>query len=807
MPRLWNRFESPSKKRDGQVVAAPTALLYILAILMALLAVLVRYALNPLLHTADAYGVCLLVVVFMAWFGGFGPGCVALTISAVLNTYLFVEPRYHFIVRNLESQLGLGFFLFSGLGVLVIGEVQRRTRARLVRKMAQLEATQAELRQQTQRTEAALAQLNAFVRNAPYGLAFFDHELRFLQVNQTFASANGPTIEQHLGRRLTEVLRHFPPDGVADYEHVQATGQTLTGRLVTTADGTWEVSVFQVPIAGAPCGLGVIGLDVTQRVRQQLELAENASRLRQLTDGVPQLMWACEPTGECTYLSKQWIEYTGVPGAVHLEYAWLDCLHPEDREPTISAWRRTVERRCGYDLEFRLRRADGEYRWFAVRGIPVRDGGGAIVRWYGCCTDVQDLKNNTMQLERDVAERTESLRNNQIFLNTILDNVAEGIVACNEHGELQLFNAVTRRMHGLAVSPTQPTEWNSTYRLYEADGERLMPKERIPLYRALHGETVQATEMLIRTPGQPDRYVECYGQQLRAEGGRVFGAVLSMRDTTARREYERQLIASSEHLKASNQELEKFAYIASHDLQEPLRKIQSFGTRLSDKYSPELGEQGKDYLRRILDSAGRMRRLIEDLLAFSRITTKTTPFGAVNLNHVVQDVLSDLDDQITRTGGAVLLQPMPTVRGDASQLRQALQNLIGNALKFHRPGVPPVVRLHSAKRPLLKEDPMSGGCRITVADNGIGFDQQYAERIFELFQRLHGRNEYEGTGLGLAIVRKITVRHGVRLSAVGQVNGGAEFHLDWPQALIESAEIPSGGTEYAPTTHDGAHRR
>jgi PAS domain S-box-containing protein len=533
-----------------------------------------------------------------------------------------------------------------------------------------------------------------------------------------------------------------------------------------------------------PVRLVVTHENITERVVAERQVREGASQLAQLTEGVPLLMWACRPTGECDYLSRQWLDYTGRGLVEQLGYGWMEAVHPDDREPTAAAWRTALEAGGGYEVEFRLRRHDGAFRWFAVRGIPLRDQAGTVTRWFGSCTDVDDRVQQEERLGRLVEERTLALQEQKIFLNAILDNVAEGIVACDADGKLQLFNAATRRIHGLPFEPLAPDRWVDHYQLFEADGVTPMPTDHVPLVRAWRGEQVDDVELVVRANGQPERYLRCYGQQLRGHDGRVFGAVVSMRDMTEQREYERELVRTADALRVSNQELEKFAYIASHDLQEPLRKIQAFGTRLADKFREAVGEQGKDYIDRMLDSAGRMRQLIEDLLAFSRVTTKGGAFVTVDLNAVARDVLSDLEERVSRSGGRVHVGPLPTVPGDLSQLRQVFQNLIGNALKFAKPDEPPVVRVTAVPFDQLPADapsrPSGAGWRITVADNGIGFDPQYANRIFELFQRLHGRGEYEGTGLGLAIVRKIVLRHGATITARSQTGRGAEFVIDWP---------------------------
>lgn len=244
-----------------------------------------------------------------------------------------------------------------------------------------------------------------------------------------------------------------------------------------------------------------------------------------------------------------------------------------------------------------------------------------------------------------------------------------------------------------------------------------------------------------------------------------------------------QLQARTEELSRSNTELEQFAYIASHDLQEPLRKVQAFGDMLATQFQPALGTEGQDYLQRMQSAAQRMQVLINDLLKFSRVMTKAQPLVAVNLKLVAEQVLVDLEIRIQQTGGRVELGDLPIVQADELQMRELLQNLIGNSLKYHRPGVAPVV---SVQAKLVNSNhgvpgtPLSQPiCEITVTDNGIGFEEKYAERIFAPFERLHGR-EYEGTGMGLAICRKIVERHGGNITAHGIMNQGAVFVVKLP---------------------------
>ena len=243
-------------------------------------------------------------------------------------------------------------------------------------------------------------------------------------------------------------------------------------------------------------------------------------------------------------------------------------------------------------------------------------------------------------------------------------------------------------------------------------------------------------------------------------------------EITQRKDAEDQLRVYADRLEQSNRELQDFASIAAHDLQEPLRKIQSFGDRLSTKYREALGDDGKDYLERMLSSAKRMRKLIDDLLTYSRVTTKSNPFDQTDLGQVLREVLGDLEVRIEQTQGKVEAGVLPIINADSSQMYQLFQNLIANALKFYRKDTAPIVKISA--------EVQAERCVLTIVDNGIGFEEKYLDKIFTIFQRLHGKQEYEGTGVGLAICRRIVERHGGSITAKSSPGNGANFVVTLP---------------------------
>ncbi len=246
------------------------------------------------------------------------------------------------------------------------------------------------------------------------------------------------------------------------------------------------------------------------------------------------------------------------------------------------------------------------------------------------------------------------------------------------------------------------------------------------------------------------------------------------------RERTAELNAYMAKLQQSNQALQDFASIAAHDMKEPLRKVISFGNMLRQKYEDSLGQTGSDYLQRMLNATERMQSLLAGLLDYSRVAMASEPFKEVDLSDLIGEVISDLEVRITKTGGEVHIGTLPVISADPTQMRQLFQNLIGNALKFHKPGEKPTVQVRSVSH-------SDSGSQIVVEDNGIGFDEQYLDKIFAPFQRFHARSEYEGTGMGLAICKKIVERHGGSITAKSTPGAGSKFIVTLP---VRSRKAP-----------------
>lgn len=277
-----------------------------------------------------------------------------------------------------------------------------------------------------------------------------------------------------------------------------------------------------------------------------------------------------------------------------------------------------------------------------------------------------------------------------------------------------------------------------------------------------------------------------------ADSGRLVGLA---RDVSERVAYEHRLTRAMDELTRKNRELQEFAYVASHDLQEPLRKVRSFAERVLERAGPALDAVNRDYLARMNSAAARMQTLIHDLLEFTRVETRGRAFQSIDLTRLVEEVQSDLEQSLEASEGRIAHGELPVVEADPTQMRQVFQNILSNALKFTRPGVPAAIRIHA--------DPASvggrEGYRIAISDNGIGFDAEHAEEIFAPFKRLHGRSAYEGTGIGLAIVRRIVERHGGTIAAASQPGQGATFTLWLPRRQAAQAGNGAGIVDPRPS--------
>ncbi len=599
-----------------------------------------------------------------------------------------------------------------------------------------------------------------------------------------------------------------------------------------------------------------------QRVRRILQASRAVEELQQQTERVrlseERLRLALEAahmgtwdwdilSGKVTHSATTEAIYGLAPGSFDSTYeSFLKSLHPEDRELVTQATRSTLEEGADYNIEFRVIWPDSTVHWVVSKGQVYYDNTGKPVRMTGINIDMTERKRAEEELQRQnlrsqlFAEVTlkirQSLHIEKILQTTV--NEVQRIFQTDRVLIFQLWSNGFGKIVTEAVNPNLPSvlgrnitedyfasEYLQRYsqgRIYTiGDVEKAeIPDCLIEFMQEFNVKAKLAVPiflkeklwgLLVAHQCTSPRQWSSFETKLMGQLADQIGIALAQAQLLEQETLQRQ------ELTRSNAELQQFASIASHDLQEPLRKIQAFGDQLKTKYNQALTEQGQDYVQRMQNAAGRMQTLINDLLTLSRITTKAQPFVPVDLAQVVQEVLSDLEVRVQESNAQVEVGSLPTIDADPLQMRQLLQNLIGNALKFHKTIEPPRVRVysqvlkdeeqHSALETMLPanvpsltrvglgwiEPPpeqmdgqLSGNsttpkrCQIMVEDNGIGFDEKYLDRIFNVFQRLHGRSEYEGTGMGLAICRKIAERHSGSLTAKSTPGQGATFIVTLP---------------------------
>ncbi|WP_040397990.1 sensor histidine kinase [Cesiribacter andamanensis] len=358
-------------------------------------------------------------------------------------------------------------------------------------------------------------------------------------------------------------------------------------------------------------------------------------------------------------------------------------------------------------------------------------------------------------------------------INSIIQTAVDGIITIDSRGIIEMVNPSAAKQFGYA--PEEIIGQSINLLMPEPDSSRhdgYMERYHQTGVPRIIGIGREVTGL--RKDGSVFPFFLSVSQ-VELEGRRVYTGFVH--DITRQKINEERLRRYAAELERSNRELQDFAYVSSHDLQEPLRKIQAFGDRLKTREYNQLSEQGRDYVDRMLNAASRMQVLINDLLSFSRVTSKSKPFVKVDLDQVLTEVLSDLEIAIAQSRAEIIRSPLPTIEAEPTQMRQLFQNLVSNAIKFRKEGENPIINIYAKslqRQAHLIATPGDELTEIYVEDNGIGFDEKYLDRIFNIFQRLEGQ-KYEGSGVGLAICRKIAIRHGGDITARSQPGVGTRF--------------------------------
>jgi PAS domain S-box-containing protein len=499
--------------------------------------------------------------------------------------------------------------------------------------------------------------------------------------------------------------------------------------------------------------------------------------LRQVLDDSPLMMWLSDSTNECIYFNRTYLDFTGRPLAEELGHGWLSAVHPAERTLVQETDEAQVAARRRFDLEYRLRRHDGEFRWILDRCAPRFGADGSFLGYVGNCTDVTQLHESAAESRRWKARYEAALLANgwiSFEVERAEDRVTwaaavESLLGFTA-GELTDRNSYIERIHPddrrrvleeLSALTQSATHGTQVYRFRHRAGHYIWLEVRSYFMR--DGEGNAATVIgFVSDVSARIRAVE----QLRSSEERFRQLNLELEERVAERTSE---------LRAANEELEAFTYSVSHDLRAPLRHLSGFTDLLRGHLAGEekTGDaQVRRYLDTIAGAALRMGEMIDKLLALSRVGRGEMHRTPVDLGDLARELMEEMELSLKGRSIEWRIGKLPVAQADRALLRGALQNLLDNAVKFTAGRNPAIIEIGSRSNPREHE--------ITVRDNGAGFDMKYAGKLFGVFQRLHAPGEFEGTGIGLASVRRIISRHGGRVWAEGETGKGASFHFTLP---------------------------
>lgn len=570
------------------------------------------------------------------------------------------------------------------------------------------------------------------------------------------------------------------------------------GTKLARLTGLEQGFIAPLMVAGSPYGLLVMsGKGLTEKdlpgirafatqismslenIRLLEDLRSREAYFRSLIENASDVIFVVTEEGFFTYCSPSMERMGGYSPQSLIGKRSFGYVHPEDRQQVMAAHQAIVEQPGQTQrFEFRFQALDGSWRDLEGVGQTARlpDGSQLVV------INARDIGERKLaeaalrkahdELEQRVQERTQELETSERRYRTLAEAAPDMIYVIDPDFVLRYTNS-----HAAGMYSRQPQD------IVGQPLEVFFPDQVIENQKASLRQVFESGEPLSNESqvvvGGRELWLSNTLVPLPDEGGAVSAVMGVSRDITARRKMENSLRESEEQLQRytrelerSNDELQQFAYVASHDLQEPLRMVASYLQLLERRYGGLLDDEGHEFIGYAVDGATRMKTLINDLLAYSRVGTHGKEFAPVALEEVLEHVSRDLRLALEESGGQITHDPLPEVLGDAGQMEQLFRNLIGNGIKF-RSEQPP--RIH------VGVDEAAEAWTISVCDNGIGFEQQYAERIFVIFQRLHTREEYPGTGIGLAISQRIVNRHGGDIWVTSQPGTGTTFYFSIPK--------------------------
>jgi PAS domain S-box-containing protein len=491
------------------------------------------------------------------------------------------------------------------------------------------------------------------------------------------------------------------------------------------------------------------------RREAKMSLRESEDRFRKLADTAPAILWITEPDASCSFVSRGWYDYTGQSSKAALGFGWLAAVHPEDRDDTKLIILEAAGKREEFSLDFRLRRADGEFRWALTCGRPRFSANGAFAGYIGSVIDVHDRKETALASS---------------LLSAIVESSDDAIISKDLNGVITSWNEGAARLFG--------------YSAVEAIGQSiaiLIPPDRLDeepeiLARLRRGERVDHFETIRMRKDGSRLHISLTISPVKDGGGRIIGASKVARDITAHVRQEEALQAANAALRRANADLQQFADSASHDLQEPLRMVAAYSELLKKRFGGQLGPIGDEYIGYTVQGAMRMESLLRDLRMYTQVSTsEQEPAEDVDAGAVLEVALNNLEVLIRDSGASITRGALPRVRMYQFQLEQLFQNLVANAIRY-RGNEAPRISIGAEEQDAERGKQW----RFFVQDNGIGIDSQFQEQIFGIFKRLHSKDDYPGTGMGLAICQRIVERAGGRIWVESQPGKGSTFYFTVP---------------------------
>ena len=619
--------------------------------------------------------------------------------------------------------------------------------------------------------EPAIADLLA---GANSGLALFDRDLRLVASNALYAELCGLGTDVYMrGITLMQLVRLAAQARVVDPAEIEAQVDRTVANLkpggsYTIVHERLDGTFIEIKRARLVNGSVV---ETVQEVESQRDVSGHQiadlarSRLDQALNAMSDAFTIWDADDRLLIYNRRFVELNpGIadiiaPGIVYRDMksrAVARGLHDEEGKTREEILEDLLTRRATSKGPYEVPLADG--RWILIN--ERRTSHGTMV---GTRTDITELKKREMALK----EASQEIEAKSLHLNTALENMGQGLCMFDGGNRLIVANHRYLDLYGFDPSIVKPGVTLREIMMYSVSLGNYTPEEAERALAEREARKTLTERTTVKQRLKDGRVIAVMNEPM--AGG---GTIATYTDITESEEQAAALASYNAKLEASNRELQDFAHVASHDLQEPLRKIEAFSDRLMRKFGDDLPEQGQMYVDRMQDAAGRMRTLINDLLDYSRVTSKGKQFEPTDLNEVLRGVLSDLAVRIDETAAHIDVGDLPVIHSDETQMRQLFQNLLSNGLKFLRPDVPPILSVTAEVE----------GDHVTfrVADNGIGFDNRFKDQIFTIFQRLHGRLEYEGTGVGLATTRKIVERHHGSIDADGRPGEGATFIIRLP---------------------------